>query len=225
MSRIACLHTAESNIDVFDTALREAGLSGVDLHHMVRADLLAAAEAAGGLTTAIAARAAETLRHLARQADAVVLTCSTLGPVADDAAASSSTPILRVDSALADAAVRGGGTIVVLCAVETTLEPTRLLFERAAAGTGASIDVRLVPGAWALFQTGERDRYLAVIARAAEAAACDGASKIVLAQASMAGATTLCVTDLPVMSSPVAGLLAAVAIATGLRHSRPASTS
>ena len=48
---IACLHTAESNVAVFDNALLQLGLSDqTTLHHEVRADLLADAERAGGLT-------------------------------------------------------------------------------------------------------------------------------------------------------------------------------
>lgn len=39
---------------LFDAALRTAGLAGVDLHHSVRADLLAAAEREGRLTPEIA---------------------------------------------------------------------------------------------------------------------------------------------------------------------------
>ena len=48
--RIACLHTVDSNIAVFEAAAR--GLDIVMSHH-VRADLLSRAEAAGGLTADI----------------------------------------------------------------------------------------------------------------------------------------------------------------------------
>ncbi|HUN50891.1 MAG TPA: hypothetical protein VMU42_07235, partial [Candidatus Sulfotelmatobacter sp.] len=73
---IACLHTAESNVAVFDAA---AAALGANLTHLVRADLLQAAEAAGGMTPAVAARTAALLHRLAEDADAVLLTCSTLG--------------------------------------------------------------------------------------------------------------------------------------------------
>jgi hypothetical protein len=135
--RIACLHTAKSNVPVFESALRELDLIGVELRHSVRPDLLAAAEQAGGLTPAIAQRTRDALRALCADADAVLLTCSTLGPAVAEAAATTSVPLLRVDGALARQAVRDGGKIVVLCAVETTLEPSRHLFEEAARVTGA----------------------------------------------------------------------------------------
>ena len=202
--RVACLHTAASNVAVFDAAAR--GLA-VELHHRVSADLLLRAETAGGLTAAIADDAARLLAELARDADVVLLTCSTVGPAVEKVA-DAPAPVMRVDAALADAAVRSGGRVVVLCAVATTIEPTRVLFERAAARTGAAIELRLVPDAWAAFRAGDVGRYHALIAAAADRAFADGADAVALAQASMAGAAALCVRGVP-FTSPGAGLAAA----------------
>ena len=219
MLRIACLHTAESNIAVFDAALRASGLAGVELRHTVRADLLAAAEAGGGLTPDIALQTADALRGLQAQADAILLTCSTLGSAAELAAKDASVPVVRVDAALAEQAVADGGKVVVLCAVETTMEPTRSLFEKAAQATGAEVAVRLVPRAWEAFRAGDRDRYLAIIARAADEAMQAGAARVALAQASMAPASSLALADRRPLSSPLAGLAAVVAAAS--RGNRP----
>jgi hypothetical protein len=131
-----------------------------------------------------------------------------------EAAATTSVPLLRVDGALARQAVRDGGKIVVLCAVETTLEPSRHLFEEAARVTVAEIVMRLVPGAWDVFKAGDRDRYLSMIAQAADDAVREGASRVALAQASMAGAAKLCSAEQPPLSSPMAGLGAAAEAAS-----------
>lgn len=105
MQRVACLHTAESNIRVFDDALDKSGLTDIVLRHVVRADLLAPAEQAGGLTAMISRQTGQALRELCNEADAVLLTCSTLGPAAESVAPNSAAPILRIDAALvADAA-------------------------------------------------------------------------------------------------------------------------
>ncbi|KRB58853.1 Asp/Glu racemase [Rhizobium sp. Root708] len=208
--RIACLHTADSNIAVFEAAAREIGLSKDVLSHAVRADLLAGAERAGGLTDDIARETASVLRSLGQTADAVVLTCSTLGPSVDEPERTMSVPTLRVDAALAEQAVQVGGRIVVLCAVETTLEPTARLFAAAVAATQTPFEVRLVPGAWDLFKTGDRDGYLSAIAEAADAAYREGATIVALAQASMAGAADLVKGGPRPLSSPAAGLAAAV---------------
>ncbi len=214
MQRIACLHTAESNIRVFDDALGKSGLTGVVLRHAVRADLLAAAEQAGGLTPMISRQTGQVLRELCNEADAVLLTCSTLGPAAEAVAPDAAAPILRVDAALAADAVKDGGSIAVLCAVETTVEPTRLLFERAAQDTGAKIAMHLVPGAWDVFKAGDRDRYLGMIARAANDAAAAGATQVALAQASMADAADLAASHQRPLTSPTAGLMAAIKAAS-----------
>lgn len=208
--RIACLHTADSNIAVFEKA---AGQRGLTLTHKVRADLLADALQAGGLNAAIAGRTEHALLELTGQADAVLLTCSTLGPVAEDTASRTSAPILRVDAALAQQAVHGGGKVVVLCAVETTLGPTGMLFEKAAQQTQAIIDMRLVPGAWSAFLAGQTEQYLAMIAGAADQAFGEGIKVVALAQASMAGAAALCRKGTP-LTSPSAGLQAIVAALT-----------
>jgi hypothetical protein len=205
--RIACLHTADSNIAVFETA---AGQRGLTLTHKVRSDLLADAMQAGGLNADIAARTTDALLALTAQADAVLLTCSTLGPVAETIAGRTSIPVLRVDAALARQAVSGGGRVAVLCAVETTLQPTGMLFEKAARQTQATIDMRLVPGAWSAFLAGHTEQYLAMIAAAADQAFDEGIDVVALAQASMAGAAALCRNGTP-LTSPSAGLEAIAA--------------
>ena len=250
MPVIACLHTADSNAAVFDAALADAGVPGAKLRHLVRPGLLRAAEAAGGPTPDILRAAADELQGLARGADAVLLTCSTLGPAASLALAA--VPVLRVDAALAEEAVRGGGVVVVLCATATTLEPTRALFEAAARGTGARVAVRLVHGAWTAFLAGDQDGYWALVAQAADAAAAGGPAgdeasaggrgvvgasavrasavgasaegtsgaaaggvRVVLAQASMAGASALA--RCRPLTSPAAGLRAALHAAGAAR--------
>ena len=205
---IACLHTAASNAGVFDDALRILDAPGVRLAHHAQPDLLAEAEAAGGLTPALAARTAAALQGLAQHAGAVLLTCSTLGPAAEDARAA--VPVLHTDAALAQEAVRHGGAAVALCAAPTTLEPTRRLFEAAARTTGATVHVQLVPGAWAAFHAGDASRYWSLVAQAADAAAGTG-TVVALAQASMAPAAALALHG--PLTSPAAGLRAAIAAA------------
>ena len=207
LAHVACLHTAGSNIAIFEAAATRLG--GVRLSHAVRADLLAAAECAGALTSDVAGQTVSALLDLCADADAVLLTCSTLGPAVNGI--EGAVPVLRVDAALARAAACSAGTLVVLCAAPTTLLPTRALFEAAACDSGTRIDVRLVPGAWALFRDGQQSAYLRAIAGAAQAALRDGAGQVALAQASMAEAVQLAATDPPPLASPDIGLAAALA--------------
>jgi hypothetical protein len=209
--RIGCLHTADSNIAVFDVAAQVLGPDRPVLDHEVRTDLLLAAERAGGLTSDIADRTRAALLALCEGNDVVVLTCSTLGPAVEGI--ESPVPILRVDASLAKQAVRGGGKVVALCAVESTVAPTTRIFLEAAHGTEAAVEVRLVPGAWAMFKTGDMTDYLTTIARAADRAYEDGAAVVALAQASMARASVLVKQGPAPLDSPTTGLFAAMAAA------------
>ena len=204
--RIACLHTAESNIAVFDAVAAD----GLSLHHTLRADLLTRAEAAGGLTDALRQEAADVLRGLAQGVDAVLLTCSTVGPAVD--LAQGAIPVLRVDQALARQAVAQAGArpLLVLYAVATTLAPTQAIFT-AEARPNSQIRYALVPGAWDRFRAGDVAGYHQAVADAADAAFADGVAVVALAQASMSGAARLTRRGTP-LTSPVAALAALAAL-------------
>jgi hypothetical protein len=203
--RIACLHTVGANVAVFDAA---AVPLGVTLAHVVRDDLLKSAEAAGGTTPEIDRRTADALIDLVPKADAVLLTCSTVGRGAELAAAEAKIPVVRVDAALAEQVVKAGGRAMVLCAAATTLEPTRLLFERTAQGAAVTIDYELVPGAWALYKAGDVTGYARAISAAVDSAYAAGYTSVALAQASMACAAEFTTKGAP-LTSPAAGLAAA----------------
>lgn len=209
---IACLHTAESNIAVYEAAAKALGLPDGTLRHHVRADLLLAAEKVGRLTDDISAETAALLWHLAEDADAVVLNCSTLGPAVSKVAGSAAAPIIRADATLANEAAKAGGKVIVLCTVETTIAPTSALFEAAVKATGTEIEVRLIPGAWAYFRAGDLSAYLASIADAVSAANSEGPVTIAFAQASMTDAARLLPEGCPQpMTGPATALATAMA--------------
>nr|WP_246698552.1 MULTISPECIES: aspartate/glutamate racemase family protein [unclassified Rhizobium] len=203
------MHTAKSNIAVYEAAAKALGLPEGTLRHHVRADLLLAAEKLGRLTDEISAETAALLWHLAEDADAVVLNCSTLGPAVSKVAAGAGAPIIRADAALAEQAVKAGGKVLVLCTVETTIIPTTALFEAAAKATGAEIEVRLVPGAWTHFRSGD---LRASIADAVREAHGEGAVTLTFAQASMTGAVDLLSDGIErPITGPATALAAAIA--------------
>ncbi len=214
--QIACLHTIDGNIAVFEAAAAATGLPCGTLSHAVRADLLASAKRMGGLTEAIRAETACVLGELSKTADAVLLTCSTLGPAVEELA-QGPIPVMRVDLALARLATAKAGNIVVLCTASTTLGPTSRLFGQEAAGRPCEIEVRLVPEAWPFFKAGDKEGYLRSIALAADSAYRDGAATVAFAQASMAGAADLVTAGPPPLTSPRAGL-AAIAAASAMQR-------
>ncbi|MFG2516333.1 aspartate/glutamate racemase family protein [Streptomyces sp. NPDC048584] len=204
---LALLHTSPVHVPVFD-ALRDELRPGLELRHFVDAELLERARADGPAAVAddVGARVTEAVGG---GAGAVLCTCSTIGGVAEAAAARSGVPVLRVDRPMAAEAVAAGSRVVVLAALESTLAPTVALLEEEADRAGRPVDVRtvLVEGAWARFEADDPAGYVRRVADAADAVT--GADVIVLAQASMAPAERLTTARVPVLSSPRPGLLAA----------------
>lgn len=214
--RLVFFHTAEAHVATFGALAAEIAPE-VEVRHVVAAHLLREAVRLGGVTAELGERVCAELLAAAEGADAVACTCSTLGPWAEAAARRGPTPILRVDRAMAEAAVAAGRRVLVAACLETTLAPTADLVRDAARRLGRAVEVEtlLVPGAWELFERGEGDAYLDAIA-AALAPAARRADVIALAQASMAGAAARC-GDLgvPVLSSPRLGVEAAVRLIRG----------
>ena len=203
---IACLHTAQSNAPLFDAAAEALPGGALRLAHHVRADLLRAP------TPETLAEAASLLRRLAQGADAVLLTCSTIGAAVEHVG-DAPCPVLRADAALAEAACRSGGPVHVLYAAPTTRGPTEALFAAAAAKTGARLDLRFVEGGWDLFLAGDLPGYHARIAAAAQGLP----GRIALAQASMAPATAL-MGETPPLTVPAIGVMAAARAAVRARN-------
>ena len=200
-------HTSPVHVATFDVLLAELA-PDVYARHIVDEGLLREARDAGHVTAEMLAKV--NAQMLALSSEGVVLcTCSTIGRYAEAAANN----VIRVDRPMAAQAVQLGSRIIVAATLQSTLEPTRELVLAEAARADKQVEVIEVfcDGAWEWFERGEQARYLEVIAETLERVAEQG-DVIVLAQASMAGAATLCAhLGKPILSSPRIGLEAAVA--------------
>ncbi|MET0932554.1 MAG: aspartate/glutamate racemase family protein, partial [Mycetocola sp.] len=217
MTRVGLLHTVPALAETFSTALREAS-PGIEIVDVVDPTLLARA-IDEGVTPALAASVAARIDELARQgADAILVTCSSIGEAA--VAASAPVPVLRVDAPMADDAVAiarrvareeaRSGRIAVLATLQATIGPTGRLLERATTGFDITVDVTVVDGAAvarARGDTAEHDRLVldAILEFASRA------DVIVLAQASMAAAVAGVEVPVPVLTSPEGGVRSLVA--------------
>ncbi|KJY32037.1 MULTISPECIES: aspartate/glutamate racemase family protein [Streptomyces] len=202
VSGLTLLHTSPVHVPVFD-ALRDERHPGAVLRHLVVPELLDRARELG--PAAVAGQVREVLEGVGGP---VLVTCSTVGAVAESLGPGLGVPVLRVDRPMAAEAVRRGPRIVVLAALASTLGPTGELLAEEAGGLPVTVRGRVVAGAWERFEAGDTEGYLEAVARAADAV--EEADVIVLAQASMAGAARLTRTGLPVLSSPAPGLAAAL---------------
>jgi Asp/Glu/hydantoin racemase len=215
MASIAFLHTSDAHVPTFRALLAEIEPAAEDVH-LVDEELLSDARKRG-VDAELERQILRRLRELAVQRPAVIVcTCSTLSGSAEGLAREVGLPVLRIDRPLAERAVANGGRIAIVATVESTLAPTRALFEECAAQTGSEavlIDAPCVD-AWQLFERGDHAGYLERVARHVRGLVADEVDVIVLAQASMAPIADL-VGDLavPVLSSPRLAVLRAVELA------------
>lgn len=207
---IAFFHTAPANAKTFEAVAQELS-PGITTRHILRADLLDRAMTAGGMDDTIRASVKAAIEASIEPGDDVLLcTCSTIGGGADDAR-SASTPILRVDRPMAEAAVAAGRRIVVAACLETTIAPTEELLR--SVSKDLDIETLRIPEAWPHWTAGNPKLYWQTIAARIEPllGRCDA---VVLAQASMAGAAELLGHHAtPVLSSPRSGVAAAIRLA------------
>eukprot|EP01037_Dinobryon_pediforme_P009286 gene9286-9366_t len=129
-----------SNIGIFEAAVgMSAARASWSLRHEVRPDLLAAAGGEPDERDAAIHEARHQLRRLAEHADAVVLTCSSLGAACEDGCG---TPggIFRADAALALSSTSNGGRVLALYAAPSSEGPTARLFQAAAEKASAQVE-------------------------------------------------------------------------------------
>jgi membrane-bound ClpP family serine protease len=206
------LHTSPVHMATFDRLLAEIDPE-LPVRHIVDESLLSEARAAGTITPALAERIGDTLRDAAMRDAAVVLcTCSTIGGCAEQSGQDNKRAVLRVDRPMAEQAVAAGRRILVAAALASTLAPTTALILDAAQRAGKDVQIIEVfcGSAWASFEQGDQAGYIQAIAARLREVAPQG-DVIVLAQASMADAASLCADlGIPILSSPRLGLAAAV---------------
>jgi len=221
---LTLLHTAASNVAVFDALLR-ALAPDIPARHVVDEAILREVREAGTVTPLVAGRLAERLAQLAADGSPVLCTCSTIGGLAE----SSHPNVLRVDRPMAERAVSLGQRIGVAATLQSTLLPTTALLRDVAHKSGRSVELTelFIPSAWPFMERGDTEGYAREIAaRLAEACATRTFDVIVLAQASMAVAEPSCAhLPCPVLSSPRLGLLAAISACRAYLSDTPSSNT
>jgi Asp/Glu/hydantoin racemase len=187
MMNLAFIHTSHILIPLFSKLAREI-LPEFETFHMTDESLIRNTIRAGHLTACTKRRLIAMIGS-AREgcADAVMVTCSSIGEGAALARDLFDFPVLRIDEAMARAAVQLGKRIGVAATLQTTLDPTiRLLQETAIAG-GSDIVVvpSLCQGAFEAVIAGDTARHDAMLIDSLNRLRSE-VDVVVLAQASMA---------------------------------------
>jgi hypothetical protein len=201
--RVGVLHTVPALVPVFHGLLTE-DRADLDIVHVADASLLSRA-IASGITDDVEG---DLRRHLSALRDAgataVLVTCSSIGEAATDAASAVGVPLVRVDAAMAKTAVErakaGSGRVLVLATLAATLGPTSRLVQSSPGADDVEVTALVVEGAADARAAGDQARHDRLISDAiADAGDVD---VIVLAQASMA---TGAGDDPRVLTSPATG--------------------
>jgi Asp/Glu/hydantoin racemase len=206
---LAFIHTGQVLVPVFSQLAKE-NLSGIDVFHMLDESLIRNTIAAGKLTKTTIHRLTLMIES-ARQggADAVMVTCSSIGQGAEIARKQFDFPILRIDQAMAEKAVEMGGRVGVAATLRTTLEPTIALIRETAEQAGREIEVvpMLSDGAFECLIAGDAARHDRMLTESLTQLSKE-VDVIVLAQASMAriAAQFDGQGGPPILSSPALGI-------------------
>jgi Asp/Glu/hydantoin racemase len=137
-------------------------------------------------------------------ADAVMVTCSSIGPGVEAAREVFDFPIFRIDEAMAETAVSMGPRIGVAATLRTTLDPTLALLRRTAERAGKPVELvpRIAEGAFAAVIAGDAERHDRMVSEMLSELKSE-VNVVVLAQASMARVLpALPAGGAPILTSP-----------------------
>ncbi|HVM24944.1 MAG TPA: aspartate/glutamate racemase family protein [Candidatus Limnocylindrales bacterium] len=208
--RLALVHTVAALVPRFRELGREL-MPDVETFDIVDETLLRDATADGRVSLETARRLFAHLAAAERHgADAILVTCSSMGGTVDAARRFAGVPLLRVDQAMAEQAVQRGRRIGVLATLRSTLEPTGELIRLVAAESAREVEVRerVCEGAFEALRDGDTDRHDELV-RDGLRELLAWADVIVLAQASMARVIDTLSADereTPILTSPRLGM-------------------
>jgi Asp/Glu/hydantoin racemase len=218
---LAMIHTSPTLTPVF-SALASAQMPELAIFHMVDESLIKDTIKAGRLRGLTIRRLLGLIESAEKAgADAVMVTCSSIGPGVALAQKLFDTPVIRVDEAMAEKAVLMGRRIGVAATLRTTLEPTIALLQEKAAEAGREIEIveSLSHGAFDAVLAGDTKTHDRILS---ESLIRDmrGVDLVVLAQASMARVVKEMpkgTVEAPVLSSPELAVQQAKEILEGMR--------
>lgn len=208
--KVGMVHTVATLVPMFKE-LAEELMPDTEVVHLVDEGLLKDIISGGELTPERVDRLGKLASFAADSgAEAVMLTCSTVGPGVDGAKDTLPVPFLKVDEAMADQAVQLGKRIGVMATLHTTLTPTSNLVKERAALESKEVQVETVlcPGAFEALGKGDMGSHDGIVIETLKELM-ERVDVVVLAQASMARVADLLPEDerkAPILSSPRLGV-------------------
>lgn len=187
MIKLAIIHTTPATVEPMKALAAEL-LAGCDLNNFVDDSILPQLAQNGGNLADVEER----LLHYARfaeqaGADVILEACSSVGELVHKMRAAVSIPVVRIDEAMSEEAVRRGARLGVAATLATTLQPTARLLRAKAQASGRQIEVTplLIEGAYQKLMSGDREGHDDLLVEKLQELA-QVTDAVVLAQASMA---------------------------------------
>jgi Asp/Glu/hydantoin racemase len=187
MKTLAIVHTTPVTVDSLKALAAEL-LPDYRVINFVDDSILPQLKENGGQVEAVAPRLIQYMKYAEEAgADIILSACSSVGEVVAQAQQTLRVPVVRIDEAMAEAAVQRGKRVGVAATLITTLRPTLDLIKAKAAEQPGDYQIEsiLVSEAFERLMAGDRPGHDALLAAALEAFARQ-VDVIVLAQASMA---------------------------------------
>ena len=216
---LALIHTSPTLTPAF-AALCKQHLPEANFFHMVDESLIQETIRAGRLQKSTMRRVVDQVGSgFGAGADAVLVTCSSIGPAVTLAQQLFDRPVLRIDEAMAEKAVRHARKIGVLATLRTTMDPTTALLRQKAADAGRDVELVecLCEDAFPAVLAGDTETHDRLL-RKALLEDLRGVDLIVLAQASMARVVATLepgALQAPVLSSPELAVMQARKVLLG----------
>lgn len=223
--QLALIHTSQVFLNV-ETMMRDMFqeiMPEVELINIMDDSLLPTVMAEQRISPAVTQRMCAYIQAaVVAGADAVLSLCSSLGPTVDVARELVNVPVIKIDDAHTQKAVRDADRVGVMATVATTLRPTVELIREQAAAIDKSVVVveSLSSAAFEALMAGDKERHDTMVVDAANALA-PQVDLILFAQASMARLAPRVEeeTGLAVLTSPRLAIEYTKRVLDGLRES------
>ncbi|PKA97740.1 hypothetical protein B0O79_1409 [Flavobacteriaceae bacterium MAR_2009_75] len=200
------VHTSATLVPVFEQLTKDY-LINVETFNIADDSVIKDVIKKGRLTPTTASRVVSHIQGAeAAGADVILATCSSIGSAIETAATLCNVPVIRVDQAMADEAVRIGDKIGVIATLPTTLGPTSDLVKRRAEAVGKKVKIvsKLCEGAFDFLMNGNSEKHDEMVREGLKSLIKE-VDVIVLAQASMARVVDTLSSEeksIPILASP-----------------------
>ncbi|TDG03386.1 Asp/Glu racemase [Paraburkholderia guartelaensis] len=187
MTTIAVIHTTPVTVEPIKVQISEQ-IPDSRVVNIIDDSLLNDVREAGHLTPEVASRIHSYMANAqAMRVDIILNACSSVGEAVDSVRNFVSTPVVKIDEAMAEEASVIGRRIGVVATVSTTLDPTVRLVKKKASEIGRTVEVteRIAEGAFEALLRGDIARHDDILKSAISTLA-QQVDVVVLAQVSMA---------------------------------------